>query len=213
MISTEYKYKMYVDRATGKIKKIVFAKNPGGLDVSNIALENWWQTNIQLGSTIKIGKYVTAKVVGEATVKDVKGRQWVCWKAVNNEGTEYYYDKATGLPIKLYCKRIQGGDQIEVLLLLKDTNIVSSPTGFLGILGYVTIGEISIPVLLLLIIITVIVVLIIVLIVVLRRGSPPPPPPAPYPAQPAYSTQPPPPPQQQVTPVCPSCGQPLTWIP
>ncbi|RLE79950.1 MAG: hypothetical protein DRJ52_07430 [Thermoprotei archaeon] len=212
MMSVEYKYKVFIDKNTGKLKKIVILKGAGkGLDVSEVTVESWWGTNLKQGSTIKVGKYRTAKVVGEAVVTDAKGRQWSCWKAVDDYGFEYYYDKVTGLLIKAYGKRTQDSTQVEVTLLLKDTNI--SPLtagGFLGVLGYLTIGGMSIPILLLLIIIIIIVVLIVVLVVALRGKRAPPAYPAPtYPTQPP----PPPPPQQQAVPTCPTCGQPLTWIP
>jgi len=189
----EYKYKLYMDPNTGNVKKVEWIQTTGGkkpLPGTDITGEGLWiPTDVKEGSKVVVGKGKTATIVGTEVVKDASGKSWVCWKAVTNEGIEMYYDKASGLLIKMYFSKTMETGKVEVTLLLKETN-VSVGGGILGILGYITIGGFTIPVLVIVIAAIVIVVVIVVLVLLLRKPAQQPPPPPP----PATAPPPPPPP-------------------
>lgn len=189
--NVEYKYKVYIDPNTGKVKKVEWIQSTGGqqkpLPGTEITGEGMWlPTDVKEGSKIVVGKGKTATIVGTEVVKDASGKSWVCWKAVTDEGMEIYYDKTTGLLIKIYFSKTMETGQVELLILLKETNVSAGAGGILSILGYITVGGYAIPVLLLVIAVVVIVAVIVVLVLLLRKPSqpttapaPPPPPPPP----------------------------------
>ena len=173
----EYKYKVYMDPSTGEVKKIERVGPGGGQQIpmpaGGVTSEGAWApTDIKEGSKVSLGRGRTATVVGAEDVTDASGRRWSCWKAVTSEGLELYFDKLTGLLIKMYLSKKTPRGQIELLLLLKDTNIsAGGAAGALGVLGYITIGGYSVPVLALVLAAAVVVVAVVALALLRRRLS------------------------------------------
>jgi len=154
----------------------------GGLSMDGF----WISKDANVGSTFNIGK-TTATIIGSESVTAENGVTYDCWKAeTSTQGGKiyYYFEKSTGLLIKQTMSTSTQYLTANLEVILKDTNIVSAAPGILGLLGYINVGGMMIPVLLLVAVIIVIVVVVVLVVVLKKRKAPTPPPPPPPPPPP-----------------------------
>ncbi|HDH06909.1 MAG TPA: hypothetical protein ENF87_00915, partial [Thermoproteales archaeon] len=111
----EYEYEIHVNPNTGKVikvKPIKGAPAPGAGIQEFSKTIFWYPTNVKVGSKINLPGGGILTIVGEEIVTDKSGKAWNCWKGVTEEGVEIYFDKSTGLPIKVHYSQTAPGGTI-----------------------------------------------------------------------------------------------------